>query len=234
MSLFKKLFKFVEPVFGGGGGSIVEPIIRGGAAIIGEKLARDANNRAVTEGNRAAALRAAAIKAGNDEAVARLDEIIRAGEAGTAALQKAVSSDPSILSSTQQRVLDQTRRDTDARLASTGLRGSGRAVTAAIRDVDEGVRGRFIDQNQQRSDFAANQLHQPVAGAITGQANIAAGTGQALGTSAEQQNVNQAFNTQSNAGLRGQAIADIASIAADQLRTKPRARRFEEADQEKV
>ncbi len=231
MGLFDEIFDVVERVFdggGGGAGDFIAPLIRGGATLIGDRNARRANDRAVEESQRAAAQRAADIRAGNDRATQRLDELIRQAEPGTQSLRAAAGADPGELTPSQQRSLVATRRNSAATLAASGLRGSGRAITASIRDVEAGAKAGFRDVNQRRADQAAGQLQQQVPGAIQAQAGLDAGAGQATGFAAQQVGSAGAAGTVANANLRGRALADISSIALDEIARRPRKSSFKE------
>lgn len=69
-----------------------------------------------------------------------------------------LSEDPSQLSPMQQRQAEEANRLTAQKIRSTSMGGSGRATTAAIRDVQADLRARFIQDNQRRSDAAATSL----------------------------------------------------------------------------
>lgn len=233
MGLFDDVFDIVERVFdGGGAGDFIAPMIKVGADLIGGRNARRANDRAIEESQRGAAQRAADIRAGNARATERLDELIRQAAPGTQSLRDAAIADPGDLTPSQQRSLDTTRRNTAATLAASSLRGSGRAITASIRDVEAGAKAGFRDSNQQRADRAAGQLQQQVPGAIQAQAGLDAGTGQATGFAAQQVGSAGAAGTVANAEnrgrTRGRALADISSIALDEIARRPRKSSFRE------
>ncbi len=71
---------------------------------------------------------------------------------------QAMGQDPSQLNPSQLRAQEKYRRDAIARLASSGLRGAGRAGVAAVNEGDAALTAQFFDQNQQRADRAASEL----------------------------------------------------------------------------
>lgn len=69
-----------------------------------------------------------------------------------------MGTDPSQWTPSQQRLIDEYKRDSLARLAASGLRGAGRAGVAAVNEGDAALRARLYDQNIARADAAANTL----------------------------------------------------------------------------
>jgi hypothetical protein len=128
--------------------------------------------------------------------LSRVQDIIRRGSA---------------LTPYQKSQIDDARRQTVNAMSASGLRGSGRATVAAVRNVEENMKGRFMDANQQRADNAATGLSQQyfntsnnISNGLINQGNISAG------------------QTLSNASIRGQAIGDIGAVIADEIRQKYR------------
>lgn len=96
-------------------------------------------------------------EAKNAIATARLEGQRKETAAGIANLRKIAAGDPGQMTQGQQLAIDEGRQNT-LRAISPGLRGSGRTVTSAIRNVEAGTRGRFIDANRARQDMASKQL----------------------------------------------------------------------------
>jgi hypothetical protein len=136
---------------------------------------------AFAQTKRAGAERYRADLAGLDQELAALLQPYAAGgESGLSVLQRIVAEDPANFTLSQGRPMDDAKRDATARLAASGLRGAGRAVTASLNDVEGGLRAKFLDQNQQRVDSAARALATMGYGATTKTAD----TSRALGAAA--------------------------------------------------
>lgn len=80
-------------------------------------------------------------------------------------LLQIAQTDPSKLTMSQQRALDQLQRDMGARLAASGLRGAGRAGVAAANEGEAAFLAKAFDSNRARSDQAMYSLQQTGYGA---------------------------------------------------------------------
>lgn len=131
------------------------------------------------------------------------------------------------LTPAQQMAIDNARRQSVNTLNGGNLRGSARATVAAVKNVDDTMRGQYMDQNRGRADTAASALSSQYFTSgrdINTQNSNAATAGINAGKA-----VNTGLNTAGDATARGdigvgqqnviatgQAINDIASqIAAD-------------------
>lgn len=123
-----------------------------------------------------------------DELVGRLDanaekaagNIKPYAEAGTEALEslrRLSGEDPSKLTASQQRQLDQLKRSSAQRLAASGLRGAGRAGVALANDAELGFRAKAEDENRARVDRAIASLFGTGSGAATALAGLTERTG---------------------------------------------------------
>lgn len=136
-------------------------------------------------------------------------------------------SDPNTLTPTQMTALEEAQRQTLNGLANSGLRGSGRAVTASIRDVQGGLRNQFVDSNRVRADNAASALSGQffnsgtnAAGVNSMQANVDQNTGANNANYLGQIGTNTAANTTANTSTIGKAIGDIGAIINEELKNK--------------
>ncbi|MGE0715078.1 MAG: hypothetical protein AB7P02_06520 [Alphaproteobacteria bacterium] len=74
-------------------------------------------------------------------------------------LMAIAQSDPSRLTMSQQRALDELRRGMEARLSASGLRGAGRAGVAAANEGEAAFLAKAFDSNRARNDQAMLQLN---------------------------------------------------------------------------
>lgn len=150
--------------FGGGGN-----LLKAGTQIAGSLLASDANQDAaerIAQGSNEAAqiaadayLRGAKITdEGHQRAQERLQPLATTSAPAIAYLRRVMAQDPSMLTPAQQTMRADLLRRASNTLATSGLRGSGRAVTASIRDVDRRFRDDSYGENLRRADQAAGQL----------------------------------------------------------------------------
>jgi hypothetical protein len=118
---------------------------------------------------------------------------------------------PSTLTPDQEDERGELERQTLNQVNRTGLRGSGRAVTSALRRVDADYVNGAMAQNRSRRDTAAGQLSGQYFSAAD---NLARGEGDAIEGAASagaQAGIN-------NASLRGQAIGDIGGLIASEIK----------------
>lgn len=150
--------------------------------IFAAEAQKSANNKAIgafTEENQNArdALAGAgtdsreAVNAGADASLGYSQDEIAQGSPGVSYLRGVVKA-PMTLNPFQQQQIQRARQQTAMSLNASGLRGSGRAIAAAARDVEGNVTGGFLQSNAQRADQAATTLS----------GLYGAGTGRAAGT----------------------------------------------------
>lgn len=120
------------------------------------------------------------------------------------------------LTPAQLQEMDDLRRQTTNRLATSGLRGSGRATVSALRAVESDYRNKALDANRRRADAAAGTQAGAYYSTFDDQAAL------------DRQGVNSglysAGATTANASLTGSALGDIASLIASD--NKGRASRY--------
>ena len=243
--IFEGAFDFVGDIFGG---IDARDIVQSATSLIGAKQTSDANREAaeiaaraqreaVQAQQEAAQREAVLIREGNTEALARLDALAAQSQPGQTALRQILAVDPSMLTSEQERSLDETRRTTVNALNTSGLRGSGRAVLSGLRGVESDFRTRSLDTNLRRRQDAANRLAGQNVGATTGAANILGRQGERLGSVEGRQGAVEggALRTVgalegganvANASIRGQTLGDIAAIISSDEKDRRRSSRF--------
>jgi hypothetical protein len=118
---------------------------------------------------------------------------------------------PSTLTPDQEDERGELERQTLNQVNRTGLRGSGRAVTSALRRVDADYVNGAMAQNRSRRDAAAGQLSGQYFSAANNLAN-SEGNGAVDAATAE------ANASQANSNLRGQAIGDISGLIASEIK----------------
>lgn len=180
-----------------------------------------AANTAIAANERAAQI----AKQGQVEAQRRYAKIAEAGQPGVGYLQQVVAQNPYRLTPAQKNSLDDTRRELNARLSKSGLRGAGRSVAAVFNDVDNRTQARMLDANQQRQTAAAGTLAGQAIGAEGASANISnSGALQAANLAAA------SGDTAANAVKAG-GVTDAQSIASIlgsvMARDEPRSSRYE-------
>lgn len=119
------------------------------------KKANEEAARGIVEANNR---NAEAVEAANRDAQERFERLAADGQPGVTYLKRLASNDPYQLTPGQEQSLAENRREAVNSLSRSGLRGSGRAVTAALKEVDSDLRNNYVNSNLSRSDQAAGQL----------------------------------------------------------------------------
>jgi len=222
MGFFSDIIDGVGDLFSGGGGFDGNSFVDAAVNIGGAFIAKDANDDAAEKIAAAERERAAAIRAGNDAAQARFDQTLQLTQPSIDALTRIGTSDPSTLTPGQERDLEDARRQATNTFSTSGLRGSGRAVTAGIRDVESTFRNQAFDINRARKDDANRTL----AGegfAATGQAaGLDVDSGRVEGDAAAGAGNAFASAGLANANLQGGALADISSLISSEEKRRGR------------
>jgi hypothetical protein len=212
-------FDSISGFFGGGGsgvGSLVGAAASLGGALIGSKANKDAA-RTVSQSQAQAAqtaadayLRGAEIMAeGNKQAQARLQPLADTSAPAINYLRTVMAQDPATLTPSQETLRADLTRRANTQLASSGLRGSGRAVTASINDVDRRFRDDAYDQNLHRADQAAGKLAGTYTSTLGDIADIDRRTSE--GRAQAVQRGGDAFAGATRAGGEAAAGADVAN-----------------------
>lgn len=170
MGFFKTLTDGVSKALdvgssGGGGSSWANGLIDIGTTVADTALGlysnretQKANERAARDISDAYSRNAEATEAANLAAQERFERLAADGQPGVTYLKRVASSDPYDMTPGQRQSLEEMRRETVNTLARSGLRGSGRAMTAALKEVDSDARNNFINANLARTDQAAGRL----------------------------------------------------------------------------
>lgn len=201
--------------------SIIPAAASIGGALLGGKSNSDAADTVAQSNRDATAAQAAA----NEKASQRFEELRADTYPGMSYLHRVVGAPPTTLTPLQTQQMDEARRQTTNRLATSGLRGSGRATVAAFRGVESDLRNRFTEANQGRADAAATNLASGYTGAVRSQAGLDQATGQAAATGLTNSGLAQAGAGLATGNLYGSAIGDIGSAIAQS--NKERASRYE-------
>lgn len=154
-----------------------------------------------------------AIQAGQAASMGRLDAIAAEAQPATTYLRSVMGQDPNMLTQQQQQQMEEVRRQTLVGLNNSGLRGSARATTGAIRKIDSTTMGDMVAQNRARADAAAGTLagrgQQAQVAAAAVPMNVAAAEGRgAIDTASTGANAMTA-----NANTNASTLAAIAAYA---------------------
>lgn len=174
-------------------------LLQVGGTMYGASMANKANAQAaqqMQQANQQAQQMQANQQAQASTGLVHTNDIIRRGSA---------------LTPYQKLQMDDARRQTLNAMSASGLRGSGRATVAAVRNVEENMRGSFMNANQQRADNAATGLTNQYFNTGNSASNLALNSG-SIG----------AGQSTASASIRGQAIGDIGAVIADELRQRSR------------
>jgi hypothetical protein len=199
-------------------------LIKAGTSIAGALIGADANADAAERVARANREATAAQIAGNDRAGQRFETLRQDTQPGMSYLRGVVTAPPGTLTPFQAQQMDEARRTTTNRLATSGLRGSGRATVAAFRGVESDLRNRFVEANRNRADTAAGTLASGYTGATNQMAGLDRANGQAAATGISNTGLTQAGSTLATGTLLGSALGDIGSAIASS--NKARASRY--------
>ena len=200
-----------------------DAVIGGAAALFGADLLGESNEEAadIMAGATGEANRITEKYLGL--ARGRMDELMRMGAPGMAYLRSVLASDEERLTPAQEEVLGRTRESTLASLDRSGLRGSGRATTAALRDVEGGVQNRMVEANRQRKDIAAGNLASSYGAGATGGANVNMGAAQALAGQAMGAGTTAANQATASGQIQADMIGTLGRIFADSYANRPSA-----------
>lgn len=208
------------------GSTVISGVADIGGDVIGAKLAGDANRDAAKTVARGYEAQANAIRQGNQLAQDRFNTIIEQGQPATDYLRTVVANDPYTLTPGQQTGRETVLRDARNRLASSGLRGAGRAGVAAINEADRGYYNHSVDRNMSRSDQAANLLSGRGTNAVMAGANADLNTGVRVAGTIPGAADAQAGADVANASLKGAVIGSLGSFIAQDAKDRSRESRY--------
>ena len=216
-------------------------VIGAGATIYGASVASKARDRATQQANIATQQSTQAIVDSNREATDASTKAIESAESimldqqrsaspGLIGIQNIIGRGEGLTPIQGEGLVDARRRTVDA-LQGSSLRGSARATSATIRDVEDRLKNSYIDRNRNRADQAASNLSGQYfnAGKNVADLNLRKGqvvssglinSGSAVGRGIYEQGQNTAINTQNRATTRGTAIGDITAVITDQMKER--------------
>lgn len=204
--------------------SLFDAIIPAVASIAGSVISSSANSAATKKQNKAleqanqirqkAITDAEGIYQGQEEQAAPAVQYLR----------DVVSNPVGGLYPDQLAAQQEERRNALNDISSSGLRGSGRAVTAGLKRVDSDFVNSALAQNRGNRQNAANTLAGQSFTAGENTARTLLSGGDAAASTTEDMGTNQANLGTTNANLAGNTIGDIGSLIAQE--TKGRDSRY--------
>jgi hypothetical protein len=138
-------------------------------------------------------------------------------------LREVISNPVNGLYADQLAAQAESRRNAENQLARSGLRGSGRAVTASLKQVDSDFVNDALAQNRQNRLGAAGSLAGQSFTAGSNAANALVSGGNAAGESAENIGLTKANTGTANANIWGNTLGDIGSLIASEVKGRPSA-----------
>lgn len=187
------------------------------ATIYGAKQTSDANNKAAQQMMQAQQSATQMELEKLRQAQENLEVNRRAASPGLIATQEIIARGAR-LTPEQKMAVQDSRQQAVNSLRGSSLRGSGRATSAIISDVDNRVRNNFMSQNQNAADTAARGLAGQYFGAGQSIANTQAAQGRTASEGLTSTGTIQGANTIGQGAVRGQAIGDVGAIIADSLK----------------
>lgn len=186
-----------------------------GGAILGAKANEDAAEQAAKAASRST-------KAYREDA-AKAREIYGGIQGETAAgpsYLRRVITGSTALTPQQRAEREEIQRSTLNALSSGGLRGSGRAVTAAIKDTTGDFTNRALATNMARADSAADRFAAPYFNAAGDAARTHIGEGAFAGENIYQAGMDKAGADLATGRLYGSALGDIAGLIAGEVKER--------------
>lgn len=214
-------------------GVLNSPLLKTGAGILGNYTTQKANvknTKVFNQQQQAAADARNAAQAQAQQQFVQNQQMFQQNQAMTSpgvAFQQGqvATANSGQLTAAQELALDDARRRSENALAVSGLRGSGRATTGIIKDVEGTLRANFMDQNLQRGQNAASALSQQFFNSsqqVAGESDNIARSQVQIGDNQARSLIDQSnasaknadANTRLKAGMIG-SIPDMASQVAD-------------------
>lgn len=197
------------------------------AVIAGAVIANSGNVEAARIEQQAIADQTAELRAGRDAAQRRFDQIKEQTAPAQDFLRRQVIQDPTRLTPFQENQLEDIRRRTREGLATSGLRGAGRAEVAAFQKVEGDARARLIDENRGLANTAARTLSGQFSTAATNAANLDFKTAEAIADTNVARGQSAGGLRVAQSTIRGQAIGDVTGLIANELKAQGRKSRFD-------
>lgn len=218
-----------KAVSGGSSGdnSILGSVFDVGSTVAGAYLQTQANKSAAKDIKKAEQERNDLIRQANQQAQQQYADYQARAEPANVYLRRLIATEGGGLTPGQTQELQDVRRSTRNQLASSGLRGSGRATTAALRNVEADTLGRFTEENRTRAQQAANVLGGQGFQATNAGVNAGFNTAQQTGEGLRSIGVTQGSSDIANARLQGQALGDISALIASDIKDRTRKSKYD-------
>ena len=191
----------------------------------GAKQVANANQQAAEIAGRNRDTNLAAITAANERAGTMLQPIASQAGTGIDYLRTVMAQNPNQLTP-QQRIELADRRRAAVTATPSGLRGSGRYLTASINDVENRGRAGMIDANTRRADAAGGDLARMGSQATTNMASLSSGQGRDIATINTGAATDQANAITSTAASNAKTLGDITSYFANAVKEGDRESRY--------
>lgn len=195
----------------------LDTIVKVGTNIFGANQTSSAQNKASSNAIAATNQATDAQLKAQEEANQILRSQQQMASPGLLQMQKVISQQDRLTPS-QQQAIEDARRTTLDSLSGGSLRGSARATTAAVRDVEGRMTGDFLDRNTNKASSAAQSL----AGQYFGAGNSIAQNEVNMGSTASQGLIGAGQidynNTINQNAITGSAIGDIGGVISDYLK----------------
>lgn len=202
----------------------IAAIIPAAASIAGDFIGSSANEKATKEQNKALEQANALRQEGIDKATGIYSDLKEQSAPAVRYLQDVVSNPVGGLYPDQVAAQQEERRNALNDVSSSGLRGSGRAVTASLKKVDSDFYNDALAQNRSNRMGAAGQLTGQYFSAGDNTANALLSGNNAAANTTEQEGTNTANLGTTNATMLGNTLGDIGSLIAQE--TKGRDSRY--------
>lgn len=180
--------------------------------------AADVASHAVLQG---AQIQADAIRQGNEQAQATLQQI-RSETAPGGTYLRQVIADPGELTPQQAAQLVDMRRSVGNTIHSSNFAGSGRTGVALLKKSETDFTNEALQQNRNRADVAAGTMfnagNSAAAGVAASQAGTGAAIGKAVGDATGKAGLYDAQAGLASGNVTGKAIGDIGALIATQGR----------------
>lgn len=199
-------------------------LVSGAATVYGASQTNKGNDKASAQLVQAQREATAAEQKALATATAQMKEQQSAASPGLLAMNEIIGRGES-LTPMQLRTLDDARRKTADSLQGGSLRGSARATSATIADVEGRMTDQFMDSNRNRADGAAGTMASQYFGAGNKIASLATDTGRSVSNGLISTGEVNAANTMGQTATNGKAIGDISALIADQFKAKDQERR---------
>ena len=199
--------------------AILPTVLSVGATVYGANQSSKATQQAAQQTYDATQAATEAQLEGLRVAQQNLEVNRRAASPGLVATNRIIARGSKLTPEQEMAVAD-TRKQALNALKGSSLRGSARATSAVVNDVDTRTRNNFMTQNQNAADNAAKSLAGQYFGAGTNIANNATNQGTTISQGLTNSGIIQASNTLGQDAIKGRAIGDVGALISDALKSQ--------------